>query len=108
MQGTQYLVNAQQILSIYLSLVVSSAGKKSTCNAGDPSLIPGLGRCPEEGIGYPFQYSWASVVAQMIKNSTAMWETWDWSLGLEYPLEEGMATHFSTLAWRIPMDRGAW
>ena len=95
-------------LSVYLSLVVSSAGKKSTCNAGDPGLIPGLGRCLEEGIRYPLQYSWASVVAQMIKNSTAIWETWVWFLGWEDPLEEGMATHFSTLAWRIPMDRGAW
>ena len=68
-------------LSVYLSLVVSSAGKKSTCNAGDPGLIPGLGRCLEEGIRYPLQYSWASVVAQMIKNSTAIWETWVRFLG---------------------------
>ena len=42
----------------------SSAGKESTCNAGDPTLIPGSGRSPEEGIGYPLQYSWASLVIQ--------------------------------------------
>ena len=45
---------------------------------------------------------------QMVKNPSAMWETWVQSLGWEDPLEEGMATHSSTLAWRIPMDRGAW
>ena len=54
----------------------SSAGKESVCNAGDPSLIPGSGRSPGEGIGYPLQYSWASLVAQMVKNPPAMQETW--------------------------------
>ena len=53
-------------------------------------------------------YSWTSLVAQMVKNPPALRETWVQSLGWEDPLEEGMATHFSTLAWRIPMDRGAW
>ena len=52
--------------------------------------------------------TWASQVAQMVKNPPAMWETWIWSLAWEKPLEEGMATHSSTLAWRISMDRGAW
>ena len=70
----------------------SSAGKESTCNAGDPGLIPGSGRTPGEGIGYLFQYSWASLVAQMVKNLPTMWETWIQSLGWEDPLEEGMAT----------------
>ena len=51
---------------------------------------------------------WLSLVAQLIKNPPAMWETWVGSLGWEDPLEEGMATHSSILAWRIPMDRGAW
>ena len=51
---------------------------------------------------------WASLVAQTVKNLPAMWETWVQSLGWEAPLEEGMATHLSILAWRIPMDRGAW
>ena len=86
----------------------SSAGKESTCNAGDPGSIPGLGSSLGEGIGYPLQHSWASPVAQMVKNPPAMRETWVWSLGWEDPLEEGMATHSSILAWRIPMDRGAW
>ena len=54
----------------------SSTGKKSTCNAGDSSLIPGSGRSPAEGIGYPLQYSWASLVAQMVKNPPGMQETW--------------------------------
>ena len=51
---------------------------------------------------------WASLVAQMVKDSPAVWESWVQSLGWEDPLEEGMATYFSILAWRIPMDRGAW
>ena len=71
-------------------------------------MIPELGRSPGEGIGYPLQYSWASLVLQMVKNSPAMQETWVRSLGWEDPLEKGMATHSSILAWRIPMDRGAW
>ena len=50
----------------------------------------------------------ASLVAQMVKNPPAMWETWVQSLGWEDPLEEDMATHSSILAWRIPMDRGTW
>jgi len=70
----------------------SSAGKESACNAGDPGSIPESGRSTGEGIGYPLQYSWASLVAQMIKNLPAMWETWVQSLGWEGPLEEGMAT----------------
>ena len=87
----------------------SSAGKESVCNAGDPDSIPGLGRSPGEGIGYPLQYSWASLVAQTIKNLPAMQETWVRSLGREDPLEEGMATHSSILAWRIPwILRGEW
>ena len=64
----------------------SSAGKESTCNAGDPGSIPSLGRSPGEGIGYPLQYSWASLVAQMVKNLLAMWETWVLSLGRKNPL----------------------
>ena len=63
---------------------------------------------PGEGIGYILQYSWASLVAQMVKNLPAMQETWVQSLGWEDLLEEGRATHSSILAWRIPLDRGAW
>ena len=53
----------------------SSAGKESTCNARDPGSIPGLGISAGEGIGYPLQYSWASLVAQLVKNPPAMRET---------------------------------
>ena len=81
----------------------SSVGKESPCNAGDPgSSIPGSGRSPREGIGYPLQYSWASLVAQLVKNLPAMWETWVQSLGWEDPLEKGKATHSSILTQRIP------
>ena len=79
-----------------------SAGKESTCNAGDSSLIPGLGRSTGEGIGYSLQYSWASLVAQLIKNPLAMREAWVQSLGWEDPLKKGTASHSSILAWRIP------
>ena len=54
----------------------SSVGKESACNAGDPGWIPGSGRSTGEGIGYPLQYSWASLVAQLVKNSPALRETW--------------------------------
>ena len=77
-------------------------------NAGDPGSIPGSERSLEEGIGYALQYSWASVVAQMVKNPPAMLETCIQSLVWEDLLGKGMATHSSILAWRIPMDRGAW
>ena len=76
----------------------SSAGKESTCNAGDPSSIPGSGRSAGEGVGYPLQYSSASLVAQLVKNPPAMWETWVRPLGWEEPLEKGAATHSSILA----------
>ena len=80
----------------------SSDGKESACNAGDPGLIPGLGRPPGEGIGYPLQYSWASLLAQTVKNPPAMLETWVQSLGSEDPLEKATATYSSILAWRSP------
>ena len=85
-----------------MSFPDSSVGKKSASNAGNPGLIPGLGRSTEEGIGYPLQYSWTSLVAQTVKNLSAMQETQVRSLGMKDPLEKGMATHFSSLAWRIP------
>ena len=80
----------------------SSVGKESICNAADPGLIPGPGRFTEEGIGYPLQYSWASLVAQLVKNLPAVWETWVRALGWEDPLEKGKVTHSSFLAWRVP------
>ena len=78
------------------------SGKESACNAGDPDSIPGSGRSAGEGIGYPLQYSWASLVAQLVKNPPAMRETWVRSLGWVDPLENGTASHSSILAWRIP------
>ena len=80
----------------------SSVGKESACNAGDSSSIPELGRSAGEEIGYPLQYSWASLVAQLIKNPPAMQEAWVQSLGWEDPLGKGKATPSSILAWRVP------
>jgi len=68
----------------------------------DAGLISGLGKSPGEGNGNLLQYSWASLVVQTIKNPPAMQEIWVPSLGQEDPLEEGMASHSSILAWRIP------
>ena len=76
----------------------SSVGKESACNAGDSGLIPGWGKFNGEGIGYHLQYSWASLVAQLVKNPLAMWETWVRSLGWEDSLEKGKATNSSLLA----------
>ena len=61
--------------SVFKQFPDSSVGKESACTAGDPGLIPGLGRSAREGIGYPLQYSWASLVAQMVKNPPAMQES---------------------------------
>ena len=73
-------------------------GKESACNTGYSSLITGLGRSAGEGIGYPLQNSWASLVAQLVKNPPAG----DLGSTPEDPLERGKATHFGILAWRIP------
>ena len=80
-----------------------SVAKEAACNAGDPGLIPGSGRFPPgEGIGYPLPYSWASLVAQRLKNPPAMRETWVRFLGQDDPLEKEMAIYSSTLARKIP------
>ena len=113
LQNFSYVYKIQNIYLCFIELHYrlcwgfpgSSVDKKSACNAGDPGIKPG--RFPGEGIGYPLQYSWTSLVAQMVKNPPGILETWVQSLGWEDPLEEGMATHSSILAWRIPMDR-AW
>ena len=90
---------------IFLKFInFSSVSKESTCNAGDPGSIPGSGRSAGEGMGYPLQGgapvapSWASLVAQLVKNLPAMWETWVRSMGWEDPLEKGKATHSRILA----------
>ena len=68
---------------------------------GDLGSVPGLGRSLGGGHDNPLQYSWASMVAQTVKNSPAIWETWVQSLGWEDLLEKGIATHSSILVWRI-------
>ena len=70
-------------------------------------MIPGLGSFPGEVGGYLPHHSLASLVAQMINNLPAMWETWVQSLVWEDPLEEGVATLSSIFAWKIPMEREA-
>ena len=84
----------------------SSVGKESACKAGNTCLTlifpVGSGRYPGEGVGYPLQYSWASLLAQLVKNPPAMRTTSVPSLGWEDPLEKGKATHSNILAWRIP------
>ena len=65
----------------------------TACNVEDPNFIPGLERSSGEGIGYPLQYSWASLVVQLVRNLPAMWETWVRFLGWKDPLGKGMATH---------------
>ena len=97
---------AENFLQILGGFLDSSVGKESVCNAGDLSSFPGSGRSAGEGIGYPLQYSWASLVAQLVKNLLAMQETWVGSLSWEDPLEEGVATHSSVLVWRIHEEPG--
>ena len=80
----------------------SSAGQESACNAGDPTSIPGWEKSTGEEIGYPLQYSWASLVTQLVKNLPTTWETWVQFLRWEDPMAKGMATHSSIVAWRIP------
>ena len=73
--------------SVFLGFPCDSAGKESACSVGDLGLIPRLGRSPGEGKGYPLQYYWASLMAQLEKNLPTMRETWAQSLGWEDPLE---------------------
>ena len=94
--------NQQRLCLSTLGFPDCSVGKESACKAGDPGSIPGLGRSAGEGVGYPLQYSSASVVAQLVINLPAMQETWVRSLGWEDPLEKGKATHSSVLSRSIP------
>ena len=86
----------------------SSVGKESACNAGDPSSIPGSGRSPGEGKSYSLQYSWASLVFQLVKNPPAMQETWVRSLGWEDLLEKEMAIHPVLLPGKSHGRRAWW
>ena len=87
-------------LPLFASLIAQLVKNPPQCRG--PHSIPGSGRSTGEGIGYPLQYSWAFLVAQLAKNLPAMRETWVWSLGWENPLEKGKTTHSSSLAWGIP------
>ena len=73
---------------VFLGFPCGSTGKEPTCNAEDLGLLPGLRRCAGEGIGYPLQYSWAFLVAHLVKNPPEMWETWILSLAWEDLLEK--------------------
>ena len=99
----------QEQLDIHGGKIFLVAGKESSCNAGDPSLSPGSGKSPGKEIGYPLQYSWAFLVAQMIKNPLAIRETWVQSLGWEDPLEKGTGYPLNILASCLENspDRGA-
>jgi len=101
LMGTWIVAVSWLLKIMLLCFPGSSVGKESACNAEDPSSIPGLERSAGEGISYPLQSSWASLVAQLAKNAPAIWETWVRSLGWKDPLEKGIATHSSILAWRI-------
>jgi len=87
-----------QLKKIIIGFPSSSSGKEYAYNARDPGSISGSGRSSGEGIGYPLQCSWASLVAQLVKNLHAMRETWVRPLGCEDPLEKGTANHSSILA----------
>ena len=76
-------------------------GKVSACNTGDLGSIPWLGKSPGEGTGYPLQYSWASLVAQLVKNSPLLQGTWVQSLCWKVPWDKGKDTNSSVLAWKI-------
>ena len=90
------------IHGIFQARVLERGAIAFSGNAGDPGSIPGFGRSAGEGKGYRLQYSWASLVAQMVKNLPARQETWVRFLGWKDPLEKGMTTYSIDLAWRIP------
>ena len=88
--GWEDLLGRNRLLTpVFLGFPGGSAGKETACNAGDLGLIPGLGRSPGEGSNYPLQYSLAFLVAQLVKNRPAMWETCVLSLAWERSLGEG-------------------
>ena len=99
--SSQSLDSIFKSYNLYQGFPHSSVGKESACNEEYPSSIPWSGTSVGEEIGYPPQYSWASLVAKLIKNPTAMQETWVWSLGWDDTMEKGKAIHSSVLTWRI-------
>ena len=103
----------QTFVSVVMSLLFntlskgspdSSVAKESSCNAGDPGLIPGSGRSAREWMGYPLQYSWASFVAQLVKNLPAMLETWGSITGLGRSPGEGSGYPLQYSGWKNSLD----
>ena len=82
-----------------IMFIVNSLNQQNDPNAGTPGLMPGSGRSTAEGIGYPLQYFWASLVVQKVKNPPVVWETWVHPWVGKIPLEKGIATHSSILVW---------
>ena len=106
-----FKLNLKSVSLNILGFPDSSVGKESSCNAGDPGSIPGCGRFPGEGIGYPLQYSWTSLVAQLVKNLPANAEdTRDVGLipGSGRAPGEGNGNPLQYSCLENPMDRGAW
>ena len=96
-------------INIYEHLLCTRHHFKSWRNSHDSQIRSGLSESPNSTVyDIVFVRVRPPLGAQMVKNLPAVWETWVWSLGWEDPLEVGMGTHSSTLAWRIPVDRGAW
>ena len=104
LEGDAFTTDVEHLFTCLLAICLSSLAQlvKNLPAMQKPSSIPGSGRSAGEGIGYPLQYSWASLVAHLVKNLPAMQETWVRSLGQKDALEKGMATHSCILAWRIP------
>ena len=88
-------------MPVFLGFPGGLADKESACNVGDPDSIPGSGRSPGEGIGYPLQYSWASLVVQLVKNLPANAGDLGSIPGLGRSPGEEKAYHSRILAWRI-------
>ena len=97
-ENTYYLglYKKKKLLSSVLGFPDSSVGKESTCNAGNPDSVPGLGRSPGEGIGYPLHYSWASLVVQLVKNPSEMWDHLGLIPGLGRSSGEGKGYPFTS------------
>ena len=92
------------LIVLYLLLHKAQLVKNAPAIQETTVRFLGSRRSPGEAIGYPLQHSWASFEAQLVKNLPSMQETWVLSLGWEDPMEKGMATHSSILAWRIPWN----
>ena len=101
MSGYKVYVYVYMYAYISMGFPDSSVGNESACNSGDPGSIPGSGRFTWRRDRLPTPVFLGFLVAQLLKNLPAMWETWVWSLGWEDPLEKGKATHSSILVWRI-------